>query len=114
MTVNFSSSDYFAEVQRACETEMFETRIHLAHIIDPRTRNLNSLIPDQSAEPEVEHASGWGFEVVALCGFIWIPHYEAKPKSQPACQICTSVAYTIINSIQTQVRKIADARERDQ
>lgn len=109
MRINYESSDYLAKVLSASESDMFETRMNLTHVIDPRIDSMNALWADQTAEQVTNTASMSDREVAALCGFIWVPEYGAQKAAM--CQICVQVATLITLSSQKIVRKIESERE---
>lgn len=109
MRVNYESSDYLAKVLNASESDMFEARTYLTHIIDPRIDNMNSSRADTTSEQVAKWANEADRDVVALCGFIWVPEYGTAKSAM--CQICVQVATLITLSSQKIVRKIEDERE---
>jgi hypothetical protein len=109
MRINYDSSDYLAKVLNGTESDMFETRMYLTHIIDPRIDNLNDKRPDMTTEQVVNTASMSDREVAALCGFVWVPEYGAKKSAM--CQICVQIATMITLSTQEIVRKLQHERD---
>lgn len=66
---------------------------HHTHIVRP-PENKHIFLPGMDARDIVNLARDWGVEVVALCGYRWVP--KRNPDKYPACQPCMDVAGMIM------------------
>lgn len=66
------------------------------HIVNP-PGNLHIWIPGMSAQEIADIARATGQEVVALCGYTWVP--KKNPDKYPVCESCVSIAGNIIQEM---------------
>jgi len=66
---------------------------HLAHIINP-PNNIHIWQPGMTSKEIVEIARMTGQEVVALCGYRWIP--KRNPDKLDVCKTCMDAAHHIL------------------
>lgn len=64
-------------------------RHHMTHIVNPPS-NLHIFTPDMSAQDIVDVARATGQQVVALCGYRWVP--KRNPEKYDVCQVCMDLA----------------------
>lgn len=67
---------------------------HLTHIVNP-PMNPHLWSPGMTAQDIVNLARLTGKEVVALCGYKWIP--VRNPDKYPVCQTCVDIATGFIS-----------------
>lgn len=68
---------------------------HLAHIINP-PNNLHIWFPGMSSQDIVKIARENNIEVVALCGYIFVP--KQNPEPLDACTTCIDIAGELMRS----------------
>ena len=66
---------------------------HLTHVINP-TKNLHIWRPGLTSKEIVVLARVAGIELMALCGYKWVP--TRNPEHYPACSECMEIAAAMI------------------
>lgn len=69
---------------------------HKAHIVSP-PENAHLFQPGMEAQDIVDIARSMGYEVVALCGYKWVP--KRNPDKYDACQLCMDIAGEIMRGL---------------
>lgn len=69
---------------------------HLAHIVSP-PENTHIWQPGMEAQDIVDIARATGQEVVALCGYRWVP--KRNPDKYDACDPCVTIAGHIMRGL---------------
>lgn len=65
-----------------------------SHYVRPADNGVRSGDDPTTARDIVDLARLGGYEVVALCGYRWIP--QADPKKHPICEACIDVGAAIL------------------
>jgi hypothetical protein len=68
----------------------------LAHIVNP-PMNLHIWTPGMEAQDVVDIARATGQEVVALCGYRWVP--KRNPDKYDVCKTCMDIAGNIMRDL---------------
>lgn len=68
---------------------------HFTHIVNPPS-NPHIWEPGMSAKDIVSLARMLGEEIVALCGYRWVP--KRNPENHPVCKQCLDIAEQIMRS----------------
>lgn len=66
---------------------------HRSHYVRPADNGVLRADDPTTAQDIIDTARLAGTEVVALCGFRWVP--KANPKSYPVCDACLDIAVEI-------------------
>lgn len=69
---------------------------HKAHIVSP-PENVHIFEPGMEAQDIVDIARAGGLEVIALCGYRWVP--KRNPDKYDACEECMKIAGDIMRAM---------------
>jgi hypothetical protein len=81
-----------AEVIPVADLDTTEDKENATHIVKTK--------PGENAIAKVTEARIYGFQIEALCGYVWVPSKD--PKNHPICSKCQQIyeAYRAVNGLE--------------